>query len=80
MLVFQTEPLRGPTEVTGPIEVRLWAATSAVDTDFSAKMIDVYPASAWYPQGYALNLSDSIVRLRYRNGRGRWSRRASRRR
>ena len=71
VLVFQTEPLREPIEVTGPIEVHLWVATSAVDTDFTAKLIDVYPPSAWYPQGYALNLTDSIARLRYRNGRER---------
>ncbi len=71
VLVFQTEPLREPTEVTGPIEVVLWVATSAVDTDFTAKLIDVYPPSLWYPQGYALNLTDSIARLRYRNGRER---------
>jgi len=50
--------------VPGPIEVHLWVATSAVDTDFTAKLIDVYPPSAWYPQGYALNLTDSIARLR----------------
>ena len=46
-------------------------ASSAVDTDFTAKLIDVYPSSAWYPQGYALNLIDSIARPRYRNGRER---------
>jgi predicted acyl esterase len=46
-------------------------ATSAVDTDFTAKLIDAYPPSAWYPQGDALNLTDSIARLRYRNGRER---------
>jgi putative CocE/NonD family hydrolase len=69
--VFQTEPLREPTEVTGPIEVVLWVATSALDTDFTAKLIDVYPPSLSYPQGYALNLTDSIARLRYRNGRER---------
>jgi len=40
-------------------------------TDFTAKLIDVYPPSACYPQGYALNLTDSIARLRYRNGRER---------
>jgi uncharacterized protein len=57
VLVFQTEPLREPTEVTGPIEVHLWVATSAVDTDFTAKLIDVYPPSAWYPQGYALQVN-----------------------
>jgi uncharacterized protein len=71
VLVFETAPVREPTEVTGPIEVVLWVATSAVDTDFTAKLIDVYPPSAWYPLGYALNLSDSIVRLRYRNQRER---------
>ena len=71
VLVFQTSPLLQAMEVTGPIEVHLWVATSAVDTDFTAKLIDVYPPSAWYPQGYALNLSDSIARLRYRNGRER---------
>ena len=64
-------PCVEPIEVTGPIEVHLWVATSAVDTDFTAKLIDVYPPSAWYPQGYALNLTDSIARLRYRNGRER---------
>jgi putative CocE/NonD family hydrolase len=71
VLVFQTEPLGEPTEVTGPIEVVLWVATSAVDTDFTAKLIDVYPPCPWYPLGYALNLTDSIARLRYRNGRER---------
>ena len=71
VLVFQTEPLAADTEITGPIEARLWVATNAVDTDFTAKLIDVYPPSRWYPHGYHLNLSDSIVRLRYRNGDGR---------
>ncbi|HUP38129.1 MAG TPA: CocE/NonD family hydrolase [Candidatus Limnocylindria bacterium] len=46
-------------------------ATSTVDTDFTAKLIDVYPPNAWYPQGYALNLTDGIARLRYRNDRKR---------
>jgi len=71
VLVFETEALLQAEEVTGPIEVHLWVATSAVDTDFTAKLIDVYPPSAWYPQGYALNLTDSIARLRYRKGRER---------
>lgn len=68
VVVFETEPLHGPVEVTGPIAVRLWVASSAADTDFTAKLIDVYPPSPWYPYGYALNLSDSIIRLRYREG------------
>jgi hypothetical protein len=70
VLVFQTPPLEENMEVTGPIEVRLWVSSSAVDTDFTAKLIDVYPSSRWYPDGYRLNLTDSIMRLRYRNGDG----------
>ena len=69
VLVFTTEPLAEDVEVTGPIEVRLWVSSSAPDTDFTAKLIDCYPPSRWYPHGYALNLTDSIARLRYRNGR-----------
>ena len=69
VLVFATEPLAEDVEVTGPIEVELWVSSSAPDTDFTAKLIDWYPPSRWYPHGYALNLTDSIVRLRYRNGR-----------
>jgi putative CocE/NonD family hydrolase len=69
VLVFQTAPLGQEVEVTGPVEVRLWVASSARDTDFTAKLTDVYPPSPWYPAGYALNITDSILRLRYR-GKG----------
>ena len=55
-------------EVTGGIEVVLWVSSSAVDTDFTAKLLDVYPPSEDYPDGYHLNLADSIIRARYRNG------------
>lgn len=68
VLAFQTEPLEQDMEVTGPIEVNLWVASSAPDTDFTAKLIDVYPPSNGYPSGYALNITDSILRLRYRSG------------
>ena len=68
VLVFQTPPLTHCVEVTGSIEVDLWVATSALDTDFTAKLIDVYPASHHFPFGFAMNLSDSLMRLRYRNG------------
>ena len=57
--------------MTGPIVVRLWASSSAVDTDFTAKLIDVHPPNEDYPQGYDMNLTDSIIRARYRNGWGR---------
>ncbi len=62
VLVFQTEPLAEPVEVTGPTAVRLWVSSSAVDTDFTAKLIDLYP------DGYAMLLVDSIRRMRFRNG------------
>ena len=68
ILTFQTPPLAFETEITGPIEVHLWASSSAVDTDFTAKLIDVYPPSDDYPDGLAVNLTDSIIRARYRDG------------
>jgi len=66
VLVFQTPPLAEDLEITGPLTVRLWASSSAVDTDFTAKLIDVYPPNEDYPDGYALNLTDGIIRARYR--------------
>ncbi len=67
ILVFQTEPLAADLEVTGEIEVKFWASSSAVDTDFTAKLIDVHPASADWPGGFDLNLADGIVRARFRD-------------
>jgi uncharacterized protein len=69
VLVFQTAELEEAVEVTGPITVKLWASSSAIDTDFTAKLIDVHPASADYPDGFSQNISDSIIRARYRNSR-----------
>ena len=69
VLVFQTPCLEQPVEVTGPLAVRLWASSSARDTDFTVKLIDVHPPSADYPEGFAQNLSDSIIRARYRASR-----------
>jgi hypothetical protein len=69
VISFQTEPLEEDMELTGPIKVILYASSTAVDTDFTAKIVDVYPANADYPGGYALNLEDGIVRARYREGR-----------
>ena len=68
VLVFQTDPLEDDVEVTGAIDVALWIASTAVDTDFTAKLLDVYPPNEDYPQGYHLNLTDSIIRTRYRDG------------
>ena len=66
VVVFQSGPLAGDTEVTGELEVKLWASSSAVDTDFTAKLIDVYPPSADFPGGFDLNITDGIVRARFR--------------
>ena len=67
VVVFQTGPLEEEIEVAGPIVVRLHAASSAVDTDFTAKLVDVYPPSLDFPSGFDLNLTDGIIRARYRN-------------
>jgi uncharacterized protein len=65
--VFRTRPLARDVEVVGPIVVTLFAASSAPDTDFTAKLVDVYPPSADYPSGYEMNVTDGIVRARYRS-------------
>ena len=62
VLVFQSEPLTEDVEVTGEIEVKLWISSSAVDTDFTAKLLDVYPATHDFPGGFDLNIGDGIVR------------------
>ena len=63
VLVYSTPPLERDVEVTGPITVTLWAATSAPDTDFTAKLVDVCE------HGCARNLTDGIRRARYRDSR-----------
>jgi len=63
VLVFSTPILDKDVEVTGPIIVKLYASTSGKDTDFTAKLVDVYPDDE-----KATNLTDSIIRARYRNG------------
>lgn len=60
VLVYTSQPLRRDLEVTGPVRVVLYVSTSAPDTDFTAKLVDVFP------DGHARNLTDGILRLRYR--------------
>ncbi|HEX8032579.1 MAG TPA: CocE/NonD family hydrolase, partial [Ktedonobacterales bacterium] len=67
VLVFQTPPLEADLEVTGPISVKLWIASDCSDTDFTAKLIDVYPPNEDYPDGFAMNITDGILRVRYRD-------------
>ena len=71
VLSFQTDPLTQDTEVTGPLSVRVWVSANVPDTDLTAQLIDVHPPSVDYPDGYALNLQDGILRVRYRNDRSR---------
>ncbi len=68
VLVFQTEPLAEAVEVTGRMTVHLWISSSALDTDFTAKVVDVHPANEDYPEGFDMLLNDSVIRCRYREG------------
>jgi putative CocE/NonD family hydrolase len=63
VLVYSTPPLAQDMEVTGSIELELFAASTAVDTDFEAKLVDVAA------DGFAQNLTEGIVRARYRESR-----------
>ncbi len=65
VLAFQTAPLKQPLQVVGPVEIVLYVATDGPDTDFTVKLVDVHPANADYPRGYAMLLADTIQRLRY---------------
>ena len=71
ILVFQTDPLASDVEITGRLVVKLWASSNATDTDFTAKLIDVYPPNRDFPAGVDLNVADSIVRARYRDSSGK---------
>ena len=61
VLIYSTSPLEEEIEVTGPVKLILFAAISAPDTDFTARLIDVAP------NGYAANLCEGIVPARYRD-------------
>src|SRR4030095_9251136 len=62
ILVYSTEPLKEGIEGSGPIEVTLYVSSDAKDTDFTVKLIDVYP------DGRAYNLDETIQRMRHREG------------
>ena len=65
----KTAPLEKSVEIAGPIQAEIWVSSSARDTDFTAKLVDVYPPSKDYPAGYAMNLEDGILRMRFRESR-----------
>jgi putative CocE/NonD family hydrolase len=62
VLVYSTPPLERPVEVVGPVRLTLFASSSARDTDFTGKLVDVFP------DGRAIILTDGILRARYRDG------------
>ena len=68
VLVFETEPLEDDVIVTGAMAAELWISSNKPDTDFTVKLIDVYPPGNDYPQGFAMNITDGIFRVRYREG------------
>lgn len=61
VLVFTTAPLEEDLEVTGPVTVVLWASSTAKDTDFTVKLVDVHPG------GRSINVCDGIIRARFRD-------------
>jgi putative CocE/NonD family hydrolase len=65
VLVYVTEPLAADLEVTGPLRVELYAASSAPDTDFMAKLVDIWPS------GFTQRIADGMVRARFRDGMDR---------
>jgi putative CocE/NonD family hydrolase len=62
VLVYDSDPLTEPAEIIGPVRLIAHVATSAADTDVTAKLVDVHP------NGFAQRLCDGMVRLRYRHG------------
>ena len=63
ILIYSTEPLAQNLDVTGPVTIELFVKSSAVDTDFTAKLVDVHP------DGYAQNMTEGIFRMRYLDSR-----------
>jgi len=61
VLVYTSDPLPQDIEVTGPVRLKLFASSSARDTDFAAKLIDVFP------DGRAINITEGVIRARFRN-------------
>jgi putative CocE/NonD family hydrolase len=67
VLVFESPVLEHDVEISGVVRAQFWVDSDCLDTDFTFKLIDVYPPNEDYPQGYAMNLTDGILRARYRD-------------
>ena len=68
VLVFETPPLTRAMTIAGDVSVQLFISSNRPTTDITAKLIDVYPPTPDYPHGFAMNLSDGILRTCYRDG------------
>ena len=62
VLVYTSDALRAPVAIAGPVKMKLFAATDGRDTDWMVKLVDVYP------DGFAMNVAEGILRARFRNG------------
>lgn len=67
VLVFRTQPLQEQVGIAGEVTAEIFLSSSAKDTDLTIKLIDEYPPSHDFPQGFAMNLTEGILRVRYRN-------------
>jgi len=67
VLTFQTDPLAAPVALAGRVAVHLRFSSSAPDTDVAVKLVDVHPPNADYPHGYAMNVTDGMLRCRHRD-------------
>lgn len=67
VLSFATEELTDDVLVCGKVEITIYLSSDCPDTDITAKLIDIYPPSDDYPEGFAMNITDGIKRARYRN-------------
>ncbi len=68
VLWYQTAPLEKDLTITGELRMVLWVSSTAPDTDFCVKLLDIHPPSADYPTGYSMPLSEGVLRARYREG------------
>ena len=68
VLSFASPPLERDVEVVGPVEAELYVSTDVPDTDIFVMLLDLYPPSPEWPEGYRLNVADGLLRLRYREG------------
>ncbi|TVR58784.1 MAG: CocE/NonD family hydrolase, partial [Candidatus Competibacteraceae bacterium] len=66
--VFETPPLDEDVTIAGDVAVTLFVSSDRPTTDFTAKLVDVHPPGPDYPEGFAMNLTDGILRASFRNG------------